>query len=122
MGWGTFQDGRAVPRNHHRNRAVAVDREGRIVKPEDILPDGRNVVEANGIRVRKGSVGAFLANVRILADRDAASGARELARAQLVELVPALAAIGLFDVFAIRDAELAELVACELDRLRGLPR
>src|SRR2546427_9529123 len=34
------------------------------MQPHDILPDHQNDVQVNGVTVRKGSVGAFLASVR----------------------------------------------------------
>ena len=39
------------------------------MQPQDILPDHQNEVQVNGLTVRKGSVGAFLASVRDWQDR-----------------------------------------------------
>jgi hypothetical protein len=80
------------------------------VTPEDVLPDELDSADLNGTIVRKGSVGAFLANARILRDAGSSLEARDAARAQIVALVPALRALGVFDFFSIRDPALAALV------------
>jgi uncharacterized protein len=79
------------------------------MRPEDVLPDDVNRGEINGVSIRKGSVGAFLANARILAD-PGASEDRAAAERDLVVLLPGMRALGLFDVFAIRDEKLRTLV------------
>ena len=81
------------------------------MRAEDILPDAVNEAAIEGIRVRKGSVAAFLANARRLSDDAAPPAARAEAEAHLAELVPALLALGLFDVLAIRDPRVAAVVA-----------
>jgi len=80
------------------------------VRPEEILPDGVNRGEIDGVSIRKGSVGAFLANARILDDPTASTKDRDTAERDLVALLPAMRALGLFDVFAIRDEKLRALV------------
>jgi hypothetical protein len=82
----------------------------RVMKPKDVLPDEVDAAVRNGIAVRKGSVGAFLANARILQEETATAEAREVARADLIDLVPAMAALGLFELFSIRDPDIAALV------------
>ena len=73
------------------------------MRAEDILPDHLSHAHLDGVTVRKGSVGAFLANARVLADAAAPDAAREEAGRHLAELLPALRALGLFDVLAVRD-------------------
>lgn len=77
---------------------------------EDILPDGVNEVESNGIRIRKGSVGAFLANVAAFEKPGATGEAREAALADIRAAAPALRAIGLFDVMEIRNPQVRAIV------------
>jgi hypothetical protein len=36
------------------------------VLPEHLMPDDQNFAELNGLTIRKGTMGAFLANLRIL--------------------------------------------------------
>ena len=45
------------------------------MRADEVLPDGQDAVTASGVIVRKGSVGTFLANERII--RDATSSAAE---------------------------------------------
>jgi len=81
-----------------------------MVDPRDVLPDDRDSAEIAGVTVRKGSVGAFMANVRILQDSASSDSDRAAAEEALSRLVPALQALGLFDLFAIRDPRIAALV------------
>ncbi|WP_313425029.1 hypothetical protein [Stenotrophomonas rhizophila] len=80
------------------------------MRPEDLLPDDRNHVQRAGITVRKGSVGAFLANATILLDADQDAAARNAAERDLLALLPGLHALGLFDVLVPKDAALRQLV------------
>ena len=61
------------------------------MRPEDVLPDDVNRGEINGVAIRKGSVGAFLANARILADPAASAEDRATAERDLVALLPGCA-------------------------------
>lgn len=80
------------------------------MRATDLLPDDTNHADAGGVTVRKGSVGAFLVNARVLADATASADARATAERDLIELVPALRALGLFEIFEIRDPALRALV------------
>ena len=80
------------------------------MRAEDVLPHATDSVEIDGITVRKGSVGAFLANAAVLRDPAAAAQARTEALHHIEEALPALRALGLFEVFDIRDAELRSFV------------
>jgi len=85
--------------------------EARAVRPEDVLPDEVDVGTLNGVSVRKGSIGAFVANVKLLEGLDpSAPGYREVVD-QLRALVPAVRAVGVFDVLALRSPVLAEIIA-----------
>ncbi len=81
------------------------------MRAQDVLPDHVNEVEVGGVTVRKGSVGAFLANARVLADPAASAEARAAATGDIRALAPALRALGLFDVLEVRDPQLRALVA-----------
>lgn len=81
------------------------------MRAQDVLPDDVNEVEVGGITVRKGSVGAFLANARVLQDLTASAQARAAAAGHIEALAPALRALGLFDVLEVRDPQLRALVA-----------
>lgn len=65
------------------------------VQPEDVVPDGVDYVMLNGQKVRKGSVGALLANIEIIENDLLTSTEHEQALQAIVDLVPSIKAIGL---------------------------
>lgn len=68
---------------------------GKGYKPEEIFPDGSDFAEVGGVKVRKGSVGAFLKNIEIF-ERDGSSAKeKKAAWEQLRALAPSLIAVGL---------------------------
>ncbi|MNK68225.1 hypothetical protein D3C87_875790 [compost metagenome] len=81
------------------------------MKAQDIIPDGQDFTVIDGHTVRKGSVGAFLANARVLEDPNATADERRVARDDLASLIPTLDALGLFDVFELRSPALRDEVA-----------
>jgi hypothetical protein len=85
--------------------------EGEIhMRADEILADKVNETEVNGVVVRKGSVGAFLINARTLSDPAASDEARSIAERDIIEALPALRALGLFDILQIRDERLRAFV------------
>ncbi|MEG0185824.1 MAG: hypothetical protein RR704_20485 [Stenotrophomonas sp.] len=80
------------------------------MQPHDILPDHQNDVQVNGLTVRKGSVGAFLATARQWQDPASDAGMRAAAEADLRDLLPGLHALGLFQVLGARDPVLQRLI------------
>ncbi|MBW4791181.1 hypothetical protein [Pseudomonas tolaasii] len=80
------------------------------MRPEDLLPDDQNQTTRDGVVIRKGSVGAFLVNAQAWCDPQTDAAQREIAEKDLLALLPALRALGLFDVFSIRNAGLQRLV------------
>jgi hypothetical protein len=76
------------------------------MRAHDILPDHLNEAQIDGVAVRKGSVAAFLANARTLSDPQADADTRAEAEQHIREALPALRAVGLFEVLEIRDAKL----------------
>ena len=81
------------------------------MKAQDIIPDGQDFTVIDGHTVRKGSVGAFLANARVLEDANATADERRVARDDLAALIPTLGALGLFDIFELRSPALRDEVA-----------
>eukprot|EP01030_Chromulinospumella_sphaerica_P018133 gene18133-17985_t len=73
------------------------------MRAEDMLPDDKNQVQRNGVMIRKGSVGAFLINARVWTAPTSTPAARSAAEQDLIDSLPALRALGLFEVLAIRD-------------------
>ena len=80
------------------------------MRAEEVLPDDVNQNEINGVVIRKGSIGAFLANAKTLADPAASAEARVIAERDIVQALPALRATGLFDVLQIRNERLRAFV------------
>lgn len=80
------------------------------MKAEGILPDHVNRVEIDGVSIRKGTVAAFLANARVWSDAHASAQAHAQAECDLLDTLPSLRALGLFDVLEIRDARLRAFV------------
>lgn len=81
------------------------------MRAEDVLPDQQNQGQFNGVTVRKGTVGAFLANARLWLDDASSDADRSSAERDIIEALPALQALGLFDIVQVRDAALRELVS-----------
>ncbi|CAH2807816.1 MAG: hypothetical protein CPDRYMAC_0276 [uncultured Paraburkholderia sp.] len=81
------------------------------MRAEDILPMHINQADIDGVTVRKGTVGAFLANARVWRDPVASADAKAEAERDIVEALPALRALGLFDMLDIRDDALRAFVA-----------
>lgn len=76
------------------------------MKAQDVLPDGLNQGIFNGMAVRKGTVGAFLMNARVCSDPSAPAEALAAARRDIRDAIPALRALGLFEVLEVRDPAL----------------
>lgn len=76
------------------------------MRAQQILPDDVDHAEVNGMTIRKGTVAAFLANARVWCDPHASGSARAEAETDMADALPVLRALGLFDVFEIRDVSL----------------
>jgi len=91
------------------------------MRAEQILPDDVDHGQFAGLTIRKGTVAAFLANARTWTRADAGADERALAQARIAEDLPALRALGLFEVLEIRDERLRDMVAEGLSRGPGCP-
>ncbi|ALX16078.1 preprotein translocase subunit SecD [Burkholderia cepacia JBK9] len=76
------------------------------MRAEQMLPDQTDRMTIGGTTIRKGTVGAFLVNARVLIDPSAAPADRARAEADAIDALPALRALGLFDVLEVRDPAL----------------
>jgi len=85
------------------------------MRAKDVLSDDDDEGDFSGVKVRKGTVGAFLANAKILEDPAASAESRAAAEQDIIEALPALDALGLFDVLLIRDEKLRALVETNRD-------
>jgi hypothetical protein len=80
------------------------------MRAEDVLPDQLNAATFEGVTIRKGTIAAFLSNAKLLADERSDPAARALAERDIVDALPALRAVGLFDVLAVRHERVRALV------------
>ncbi len=81
------------------------------MRADDVLADDTNQAEFAGMSVRKGTIAAFLINAKVWSDAATDEKARDQAEADIREAIPALKAVGLFDVLAVKDPALAQLIA-----------
>ena len=65
------------------------------VSPADIIADGVEKVEIKGVEIRKGTAGAFLANIEILEAADASEAEKQAAIKMIEQLAPAMIAVNL---------------------------
>lgn len=81
------------------------------LRPEDVLPDQVDRAEINGVTVRKGTVAAFLQNAMRWSDPATLEADRDALAHEIAGSVPALRALGVFDVLEARDERLRALMA-----------
>jgi hypothetical protein len=81
-----------------------------MMRAANILPDHLNEAALNGITIRKGTVGAFLAKPCVWLDPLTPANERTAAEHDIVDALPALRALGLFDLLEIRGVGLRAVV------------
>lgn len=67
----------------------------------------------NGTFVRKGSIASFIQNVKLLPGLSEESAEFQAIADQIRRVKPALDAVGLFDVFEVRDPRVTAILAGE---------
>ena len=80
------------------------------MKAEDLLPNERNEAVFDGVTVRKGSVGAFIANATLWMDPLASATDKRVAEGDMADALPALRALKLLELFAARDEKLQQFI------------
>jgi hypothetical protein len=81
------------------------------MRAEDVLPDHINQTERHGVTLRKGTVAAFLANARLWCDPLTPTADREAVERDMSDALPALRALGLFEVLEVRHPALRAWLA-----------
>lgn len=81
--------------------------------PHDLLADGVDGTVINGTFVRKGSIASFIQNVTLLSGLTEESAEFQAIADQIRRVKPALDAVGLFDVFEVRDPRVTAILAGE---------
>ena len=79
--------------------------------PHDLLADGADGIVINGTFVRKGSIGSFIQSVMLLPGLSEESEEFRAIADQIRAITPALDAVGLFEVFEVRDPRVAAILA-----------
>jgi hypothetical protein len=80
------------------------------ITPDGMLADGLDGREIQGTYVRKGTVGAFIQNVKTLESVKAGTPEYETLVAEIRQAKPMLVALDLFEVFEVRDPNVAALL------------
>lgn len=103
-----------LPQSRHHDKARVnarfIDKRF-AMKAEDLLLDNQNTRQCAGTTIRKGTVGAFLINAAHWCDSSTPAATRRLAEQDMIDALPALHALGLFDVFEIRNNDLRRFIA-----------
>jgi hypothetical protein len=81
------------------------------VTPRDVLPDGHDTVEIGGTTVRKGSIRAFIENVKLLETLTPGTAEYQAVSDQLRELKAPLQALDVFEVLRPRNETVARLLS-----------
>lgn len=79
------------------------------IQASDIIPDGADFAQINGMQIRKGSVAAFLANINLL-ENSSTTKEKEDALHVLQELAPTIIAIGLQNHVTFKNKQVEELL------------
>jgi hypothetical protein len=80
------------------------------ITPQDVLADGGEGDRFEGTYVRKGSIAAFIANVKMLETLDPGGADYRSVADQIRSLKPSLDAVGLFDVVEVRNPAVRALL------------
>ena len=74
--------------------------------PESMIPDNENYFERNGLRIRKGTMAAAIANAEIIESETASEVDKKAAIETLKNLAPTLNAFGLNKHFYWRNPQI----------------
>ena len=79
------------------------------MKPTDILADDQSEALFDGKKLRKGTIAAFLANLKILKNSSESSEAYQVALSDAKSLFPDVQRIGVFDYLTFKDSNLQKI-------------
>lgn len=82
----------------------------KLIRPENILPDNESSKIIDGIHVRKGTIGAVLANAKTLTSSALTPFEKQAALEIIKELAPALVVLGVHDYIQWKNAEIQQIV------------
>lgn len=87
-------------------------------RPEDILPENENYAVINGIKVRKGTIGAALKNATILASSLTDPTEKEEAKKIITELAPALVVLGMYEHVVWKNPNIQKIIEIAAEKLQ----
>ena len=79
------------------------------IKPEDVLSDNQDYTMIDGVKVRKGSIAAVMANAAIL-ESDASAQEKSGAIEAIKELAPALIVLGVHKHVTFKNSQVQQLL------------
>lgn len=88
-----------------------------VTRPENLIADSIDFIEQNGMKIRKGTVAAFLANITLLESSGTSNEEKMQALAVMEELAPGIIAIGLHKHVTFNNAAAAKILALADEKL-----
>lgn len=82
----------------------------RLVRPEDILLDKNNDMVLHGIKVRKGTIGAYMQNAQVFSSPNSSEHEKAAARKLLVEYAPDILALEFDQGIQWKNAEIEKII------------
>ncbi len=89
----------------------------KVVNAKDILADDEDSKIINGVKIRKGTIAAVLANAKVLSSSTASMKEKDDARNAIIESAPALVVLGLFDQVIWKNPEIQKIVETAAEKL-----
>jgi hypothetical protein len=83
------------------------------MKPKDILPDEIDSVEKGGVLIRKGTIGAFTENIKLIESTSAMNEQSEdfkNAVTDLLSLIPALQQLKFFEFYSVKSVKVRTII------------
>ena len=80
------------------------------IEPENILSDQEDYLVINGIKARKGTIAAVLQNASILSSQYTTQKEKEAAKTTIVNLSPALIALGMHEHVIWKNPEIQQII------------
>jgi len=80
------------------------------MRATEVIPDHINEATIDGVIIRKGTVAAFLINARTINDPHSTLDDRQSAFHDIEEAIPALNALGLFEILEVRSPQIRSFV------------
>lgn len=89
-----------------------------MIRPEDILSEAENYKIIDGIKVRKGTVGAALKNASILSSPLANTDEKVTAKNAITELAPVLVVLGMHEHVVWKNPIIQQEIEAAAERLQ----